>query len=305
MQTELAITVLAAAALAAVAAWAALTAANARRLSSRRAPSRRRGRRGKRVAERGAVDVSSLTGMERRLAKAGLDVSPTAWAAGTAAVALGVFAAASALTGPAFALLAAAAAAAGGALWLSARAKKRERLFEKQLCQAELQIAENLRSGLSVARSLRAVSEQVEEPLKGQFDAVYNEMTYSGATLPEALASMSRRTANRDVQLLATVVRVQDETGSDLSDSLEFLSETLARKTEMRNQVKVALSEVRATIKIVAAMPPVALAVVSATYEGYAGFYASPEGTAMLAVCAVLEVAALALLARMTDVKLD
>lgn len=251
------------------------------------------------------LDVSELSGMERKLIESGISIPPVTFFALLAGSAFVLF-----LVGFAFyGLLGGLAAAAAGLivvkLIVGRKTKKRTELFEKQLTQAEMQIAENLRSGLSVARSLRTVSEQTQDPLKRQFEAVYNEITYSSTTLPQALSNMATRTANKDVELLATVIKVQDETGSDLSDSLEFLSDTLSKRTEMRNSVKVALSEIKMTIKIVAAMPIAAFAAVMAFYSGYAEFYQSPTGIAMLVVCAAIELIALWILGRMSNVKLD
>ncbi len=252
-----------------------------------------------------AMDVSELKGLARTLAMAGINQTPGTFVIIVCAAAIGACAAGFTLGGIAGAFVAALATPVVAKLILNRKERKRTELFEKQLTQAEMQIAENLRSGLSVARSLRTVSEQTKDPLKKQFEAVYNEITYSSTTLPQALSNMATRTANKDVELLATVIKVQDETGSDLSDSLEFLSDTLAKRTEMRNSVKVALSEIKMTIKIVACMPAAALLVVCAFYEGYSEFYQSTAGLIMLAVCAVVEVIALAILGRMSNIKLD
>lgn len=252
-----------------------------------------------------ALDVSELKGLERTLAVAGITLAPGMFAAATAALALLLLAVGISLSGPAAGIVLAVAGLVAEKVAVERKARKRTELFEKQLTQAEMQIAENLRSGLSVARSLRTVSEQTKDPLKRQFEAVYNEMTYGSATLPQALSNMAARTANKDVELLATVIKVQDETGSDLSDSLEFLADTLSKRTEMRGSVKVALSEIKMTIKIVAAMPLAALAAVCAFYTGYSEFYQSSAGMMMLAACAVIELVALAVLSRMSDIKLD
>ncbi len=252
-----------------------------------------------------AMDVSELTGLARKLALAGVAMSPGAFVAMVLSATVGGLLAGLAVAGAGGGAVGLVGVPAAALLILGRKERKRTELFEKQLTQAEMQIAENLRSGLSVARSLRTVSEQTKDPLKRQFEAVYNEITYSSTTLPQALANMAARTANKDVELLATVIKVQDETGSDLSDSLEFLSDTLAKRTEMRNSVKVALSEIKMTTKIVACMPIATLLVTSAFYEGYAEFYQSTPGLIMLAVCAALELIALAILGRMSNIKLD
>ena len=252
-----------------------------------------------------ALNINKLRGIDRMLVEAGIAMSSGAFIAVLAIGALILFAFGLLSSGLLAAVICPAAMLVITKLAIGRKTKKRTELFEKQLTQAEMQIAENLRSGLSVARSLRTVTEQTKDPLKRQFEAVYNEITYSSTTLPQALSNMAARTANKDVELLATVIKVQDETGSDLSDSLDFLSDTLAKRTEMRNSVKVELSQMKMTIKIVAAMPLVILALVWNFYTGFAEFYQSPLGMVILIACAAIELIALWILGRMSDVKFD
>lgn len=289
----------------AYAGWGALAEKRLERATLPQAPRKKREGRRRSRDERAVSDVSSLTPLERRLALAGLGpdsgraLAMLAGGALLAAIIGGVAA------GGVGAVVAAVATPVVAHVAVGMMGKRRTRRFEQQLATAEVQIAENLRGGLSVPRSLRTVSEQTEQPLKGQFEAVYNEVTYGNATLPEALGSMARRTANPDVELLATVIRVQDETGSDLSGSLEMLSEVLEKRTHMRNELDMALSEIRMTIKIVSVLPAVILGFTWAFYDGYAEFYSEPTGIAIVATIAVIEAVALLVLNRMTDIEFD
>ena len=251
------------------------------------------------------LDVRGLSPFEASLARAGIAMASGSFA-GCVAVGAAIAAALGTLAWGIAGGIALAIATAGACwIWVTQKAKRRTQLFERQLATAELQIAENLKSGLSVARSIKSVSEQSENPLKAQLDGVYNEITYTSTTLPEALANMSMRTANKDVELLATVIKVQDETGSDLSASMEALSQTLTRRTQLRNNAKMALSEIKMTIKVCAAMPFVVLIMVLNLYTGTVEFYQSALGTTILVVCAVVEAVALFALNKISDVKLD
>lgn len=250
-------------------------------------------------------DVSSLGTIERKLAVAGLDPEPGPWIVKlVGAMVLGT-AIGTALASPAVGAAVAVAMPVAAWVILGMKGKKRTAKFEQQLCLAELQIAENLRSGLSVSKSLRIVSDQTEEPLKSHFDAVYNAITFSNVSLPEALGDMARRTASPDVELLGTVIRVQDETGSDLSESLETLSDMLDRRTKMRNELKTSLAEIKMTVKIVAALPAIILAFTWFFYDGYADFYGQMPGLGVIIGIAIVETIALLILSKMADIKLD
>lgn len=285
--------------------WGALAEKRLERAALPQAPRKKKVGRRRRRDEQVVSDVSSLTPLERRLALAGLGPDSGRALAMLAGGALVAALVGGVVAGGVGAVVAAVATPVVAHVVVGMMGKRRTRRFEQQLATAEVQIAENLRGGLSVPRSLRTVAEQTEQPLKGQFEAVYNEVTYGNATLPEALSSMARRTANPDVELLATVIRVQDETGSDLSDSLEMLAEVLEKRTHMRNELDMALSEIRMTIKIVSVMPLAALVFTCSFYDGFAEFYSSPVGIAVIAAFAVIEAVALLGLNHMTDIEFD
>lgn len=252
-----------------------------------------------------SLSRANLTNSELKLAKAGVPITAKNWNLGMLVIAALLLFVCIIIGNVLIGLAFAAAVPFVARFYLDTQIKKRNLLFEKQLNEAELQMAENLRSGLTVARSIRTVSEQADEPLKGEFERVYTEMTYSNLSLPEALQRMADRTGQRDVELLATVLQVQEETGSDLSESLEYLAETLSKRLEMRNAIKVELAQIRMTIKIVAAAPPAILVFTLFFYNGYMDFYTQPLGIMILVVCAVIEVLGLIVLNKIADVKFE
>lgn len=270
-----------------------------------------------RVAE---LRSQELSGLEARLADAGLALSPRAWralqlgcslaAAGLAFLASGGPAAANPAPSSLIATAAAGAVLLGSRGFLASRAHRQTLLLEKQLCQIELQIAENSRSGLSVSRSVMVCAELAEEPLKGHLRRLYNEITYSDTTLAEGFENMARRTSSSDVQLLAQVVSVQQQTGSNLADALDFLHETISRRMEARQSLRSSLSETRITRNIVAATPWAIFLLLAfcpgIRIAGFWEFYSTnPLGWAVLSCCAAAELAILLLISRMSNLKLD
>lgn len=261
-----------------------------------------------------------LSGLEARLADAGLALKPRAWRAlqlgGAVSAAVVTFTAcggaSSGTPGPS-ALVAAAAAGAvllGSRSFLASRARKQTLLLEKQLSQIELQIAENSRSGLSISRSVMVCAELADEPLKGHLRRLYNEITYSDTTLAEGFENMAKRTGSADVRLLAQVVAVQQQTGSNLAEALDFLHETISRRLEMRQSLRSSLAETKITRNIVAATPWAIFLLLAFCpgihIEGFWEFYSTnPLGWAVLACCAAAELAILLLISRMSNLKLD
>ena len=262
---------------------------------------------------------AELKGLAKALAAAGINQSPTLWAftalAGIAIPSLlcGLLVAPNngSPAAPVIVSLIVAACLAAALLgYLSSRTHKRAILLERQLAQAELQLAENSRGGLSINRSLLAVMEQSEEPLRGNLRRLYNEVTFSDCTLAEAFKNMADRTGSEDAQLLSSVIAVQQETGANLADALEFLNETITRRIEMRQTLRSSLAETKITRNIVAVVPWAIFLLLSfcpgIKMSGFWEFYTTnPLGWAVLGGCAVAEVLILLLMTRMASLKLD
>lgn len=194
--------------------------------------------------------------------------------------------------------------------FVAMRIRRRLLLLEKQLAQVELQIAENSRSGLPVSRSILACSELVDEPLRGHLRRMHAELTYSNLTLAEGFENMAQRTGSADARLLASVISVQQQTGSNLADALGFLHETLSRRTEMRQTLRSALAETRITRNIVAVTPwAIFLLLAFAPFvkiQGFWEFYAqNPLGHMILMACIAVELGILFLISRLSNLKLE
>ena len=243
---------------------------------------------------------------EARLADAGLDVSPSAWnilRGGSAAL---LFALGCAAGAPAAGLALACCAVAGAGLWLSSRRKHMEVQLERQVNQLEMQMAENSRAGLSVERSLRTCLEHADQPLKTHLERIVGELTYSNRTLSEAFAGFAERTSSPDVRMLSNVISVQQETGANLADTLDFLAETIAEKQRMRLTLRSRIAEMSLTKAMVALAPLVILAICCLFIEGVADFYASnPLGWILLGGCAAGDAFGVALLNKMSDIPVD
>lgn len=267
------------------------------------------------------VETAELTGLAAQLSDAGVHVSTKLWlglrtGCGIAAgLACFVLASSSAqqggyLPGALAGAIAYAACILGFKKYLAAKAKKQVLLFEKQLAQIEMQIAENSRGGLPITRSILSCVDLAQEPLKGHLKRLYNEMTYSNCTLADGFSNMAKRTHSQDAHLLANVIAVQQRTGSNLADALDFLHETISRRLEMRQSLQSSLAETKITRSIVSVMPWAIFALLAFAplikIDGFWEFYSSnPLGWAVLGGCALIEAAILVLISKMSDLKLD
>lgn len=245
-------------------------------------------------------------GLERKLFDAGIDIPPATWRFGCLAIVVAAAAFGLVLGGVVPAAIFAAVALVLPHFYISSKQRKQLLLLEEQLAQAEMQIAESSRCGLPVEKAILATVQACDDPLKSQFEKVYNEITYGGSNMADALTNFAQRTSNTDADHLAAMVAVQQESGSSLSAALEFLAENVQKRIETRQTLRARIADVKLSAIIAAGMPVIVFLFCCVSMSGFWEFYSTqPIGWLLMAVYVVMELIGAAILYRMSDVKMD
>ena len=131
---------------------------------------------------------------------------------------------------------------------------KRNQAFLKLFPDAIDLIVRGLRSGLPVAESLVVVSQEVPDPVGAIFSDIANTMKL-GVTLDKALLETAKKLELTEFNFFVTSIILQRETGGNLSEILNNLSEVLRGRFIMRMKIKAMTSEARASALIIGALP--------------------------------------------------
>lgn len=243
---------------------------------------------------------------DARLASAGIDMSAGTWLSLVSMACMAAFLFGYAALSSGFAGLAAAAAvAAGSQIVLAAKRGARAAKFDEQLCRVLPQIGESMKSGLTLERSMASVAEHADEPLAGEFRRCAVEMEYN-PNAAEAIEHMARRTRSKDLALLSAAAKIHQERGGNMAPTMEAISETMAKRLEMRRYVKSETANSKTSMLIVALFPILILAAQCAAYENYAHFYfGTTAGAVVIGICAMLEACGVAVMMKMANVKID
>jgi len=114
----------------------------------------------------------------------------------------------------------------------------------------------SLRSGFPISAAMRMVAENMDPPVKGEFQQVVQEME-AGRSVVEALERMSRRVNEPDVNFFIVVLKVQQETGGNLAEVISNLSKIIRQRKQLRLKVIALTSEGRTTSYILGSLPVV------------------------------------------------
>ncbi len=167
-------------------------------------------------------------------------------------------------------------AAAGGVLWLTGQALaafiallalgavpgvaltwlRRERLnkLAAQWPDAVMLVASALRAGSSLAQGLSQAARELPAPAGLELGLAVREQRL-GVSLDEAMAHLERRVRLEAVTLFAASVRIAQETGGNLAETLERLADTLRRKASLEGKIDALTAQGRMQGWVMAALP--------------------------------------------------
>ena len=214
-----------------------------------------------------------------RLAAAGLDMDPAAWAS---------------------ILLARAAELA-----IRARARKRMSLFDEQLARALPMVAQSVSgAGISIERALATAADNADEPLHSVLADAVASYSIDGDTVA-ALDAAAARANSADMRLICAAVRTHKESGGDLSRALGQIAQTIDMRNDMRRRIAVNTAPAKSTAKILVMVPIVAFFGQLAILQEARDFYATPAGAAVIAAVVAAAGVGIALTRKFSDIDID
>ncbi len=153
-------------------------------------------------------------------------------------------------------LLPAVAAMGGLCFYVYVQVSMRKRLdsFTTQLEPATRLIAGGLRVGLGLRQALAIVIEELADPAKHEFRRVIGQ-TNLGASIFDAMDTMTVRMPSHESLMLARVFRVQSETGGDLARILDQLADTIKDRRQIQRKISSLTAEGRLSAWVLMAIP--------------------------------------------------
>ena len=177
---------------------------------------------------------------------------------------------------------------AGGSLlphiWLASRISKREMRFLGNLPEGIDIIVRGLKAGLPVSESLAAVGREAPEPVGGVFREVVDQVRV-GQTIEGAIEKQAETMTVPELRFLGITLAIQKETGGNLTETLENLSDILRKRRQMKVKVRAVSSEARTSAYIIGSLPfAVSLAIYVVNTDYVMTLFNDPRGIIMVAV---------------------
>ncbi len=132
--------------------------------------------------------------------------------------------------------------------------KKRVAAFTKRFPDAIDLLVRGLKSGLPITETFGLVSTEIPGPVGEEFKAV-TERVRIGKTMEQALQDSAEMLDTPEFQFFCITIAIQRETGGNLAETLNNLSDVLRKRAQMKLKIRAMSSEAKASAYIVGALP--------------------------------------------------
>jgi tight adherence protein B len=179
----------------------------------------------------------------------------------------------------------------------------RLRKFEEQFPEALDLLARALRAGHSFTTGIEMVADEMPKPLGPEFALLYDQQNY-GMALSDALGDFARRIPVLDARFFVTAVKIQRESGGNLSEVLDNLASVMRDRFRTKRQMRVVSAHGRITGWILVGLPPVlgtALMIINPQQREL--MFGDPLGQQMLIGAIVLQVIGTLVIRRIVNIE--
>jgi tight adherence protein B len=188
-------------------------------------------------------------------------------------------------------------------LWLSRKANKRRKAFEKKLPETLDYISRAMRAGHGLTSAIGMVGKEFADPIGQEFKTVFDEISF-GISFKEAIGQLADRIQSNDINFFVISLMIQHETGGNLTELLDGLASTVRERVKLRGKVRTLASEGRASAWVLGSIPFALAGILSLISPGYMSvLWTTPQGQKLILIAGGLMAVGFFLLNRIVQIK--
>ena len=187
--------------------------------------------------------------------------------------------------------------------YVKMRQVRRIRHIDSQLVDALILISNSLKSGYSFLQGLELVAEEAPKPICDEFSRVLRE-TNLGMNLDEALEGIVERVPSEDLDLVITAVKIQRQTGGNLSEVLDRIAHTIRERIRIKGEINTLTAQGKLQGIILTLLPPgIAIGIYGMAPDFMSPLFTTLLGKMMLGVAFVLQVIGAIFIKKIVEIK--
>ena len=138
--------------------------------------------------------------------------------------------------------------------------------------------------GHSLTSAIGMVGKEFPDPLGHEFKIVFDEISF-GIPFKEAIDRLADRVQSYDLNFFVISLKIQHETGGNLTELLDGLANTLRERIKLRGKIRTLSSEGRSSAQVLGSMPFVLAGILGLINPGYISLlWTTPQGQKLVLI---------------------
>jgi len=194
----------------------------------------------------------------------------------------------------------------GGVPFLVAGTRRTRRFhkFEEQFPEAMDLLGRAVRAGHAFTTGFELIGKELADPVGEEFKIAFQQQSI-GISLKDALGNLAKRMPLPDVLVFVSSLQIQRESGGNLGEILDTMSEIVRERFKLRRQIRIFTAEGRMSMYLLSAIPFVALLGLWLMQPQYlAPMFRDSRGQMALAVGGVLQIIGYVIINRIIKIKI-
>ncbi len=138
--------------------------------------------------------------------------------------------------------------------YVGTRFKKRQLRFITHFPDAIDLMVRGVKAGLPITEAIKAASEEIPDPVSIELKRIIDGIRV-GRKMSELLKETCKRLNLPEFNFFAIALSIQTETGGNLAETLNNLSEVLRGRRQLKRKIKAMSSEAKASAYIIGSLP--------------------------------------------------
>ncbi len=189
--------------------------------------------------------------------------------------------------------------------YLSLLYKRKQRLskFEANFAHALEILGRSLRAGHPFSMGLKMVSTELPDPVGTEFGQLFREQQM-GLPIDESLRALVKRVPLMDLRFFVLTIMIHQQTGGDLAEVLDKLSNVIRQRFKILGQVKALTAEGRLSGWVLCLLPIFVFFMILTINPGYIKLLVETEiGKKMLYTAIVLQIFGVLVIRKIVNIK--
>jgi tight adherence protein B len=188
------------------------------------------------------------------------------------------------------------------AYWLEFMVRRRIGRINSQLVETIDLIANGVRAGFAFAQAVDVAAGRIGGPMAVELNRMLLDINL-GASTEEALSAMNERIGSDDVDMVVTAILIQRNTGGNLAEVLENVTETMRDRERVQGEIRTLTAQQQLSGWVLSLWPLVLFVIfLAVNYSMVSLFWTTGPGIALLVAWFTLWVIGIFSIRRILDI---